>query len=179
MRTNTDAELALDHEDPPLRGVDRSSRPPADTALEFGRFRVLARQRRLVDDGTPIDLRTRAFDLLLALLDGSLVTKDELLSRAWPGAVVAEESLKVQIFALRRRLAMTMTLSEPSSAAAIGSPLPPARRSPECSSAPGAMRAPVKSRAGFPVDFATTTASAIETNAQLRVQIANRRTRRP
>ena len=36
--------------------------------------------------------------------DGSLVTKDELLSRVWPGIVVAEANLKVQIFALRKAL---------------------------------------------------------------------------
>jgi DNA-binding winged helix-turn-helix (wHTH) protein len=83
---------------------DRSSRAAAEAALEFGRFRVLLRQRQLVADGVPIELGTRAFDLLLVLLeaDGSLVTKDELLSRVWPGIVVAEENLKVQISLLRK-----------------------------------------------------------------------------
>ena len=85
---------------------DRSSPTAADTTLAFGRFRVLLRQRQLLADGAPIELGTRAFDLLLVLLeaDGSLVTKDELLSRAWPGIFVAEENLKVQISALRRAL---------------------------------------------------------------------------
>jgi DNA-binding winged helix-turn-helix (wHTH) protein len=85
---------------------DRSSRPPAEPALEFGRFRVLLRQRQLVADGVPIELGTRAFDLLLVLLeaDASLVTKDELMSRVWPGVVVAEENLKTQIFASRKAL---------------------------------------------------------------------------
>src|ERR1700694_2117507 len=86
--------------------VDRSSPAAAAATLEFGRFRVLLRQRQLVADGVPIELGTRAFDLLLVLLeaDGSLVTKDQLLSRVWPGIVVAEENLKVQIFALRKAL---------------------------------------------------------------------------
>src|ERR1700730_13085487 len=85
---------------------DRSSAAAADAVLEFGRFRVLLRQRQLVADGVPIELGTRAFDLLLVLLeaDGSLVTKDELLSCVWPGIVVAEENLKVQISALRKAL---------------------------------------------------------------------------
>jgi len=85
---------------------DRSSQAAAEATLEFGHFRVLLRQRKLVTDGVPIELGTRAFDLLLVLLeaDGSLVTKDELLSRAWPGIFVAEENLKVQISALRRAL---------------------------------------------------------------------------
>jgi DNA-binding winged helix-turn-helix (wHTH) protein len=86
--------------------MDRSSSAAADTMLEFGRFRVLLRQRQLVADGVPIELGTRALDLLLVLLeaDGALVTKDELLSRVWPGIVVAEENLKVQISALRKAL---------------------------------------------------------------------------
>ena len=86
--------------------MDRSSPAAADKTLAFGRFRVRLRQRQLVADGVPIELGTRAFDLLLVLLeaDGSLVTKDELLSRVWPGIVVAEENLKVQISALRKAL---------------------------------------------------------------------------
>ena len=85
---------------------DRSSRTAAEATLEFGRFRALLRQRQLVADGVPIELGTRAFDLLLVLLeaDGSLVTKDELLNRVWPGILVAEENLKVQICALRKAL---------------------------------------------------------------------------
>ena len=83
-----------------------SSPAAADATLEFGRFRVLLRQRQLVADSGPIELGTRALDLLLVLLeaDGSLVTKDELMSRVWPGIVVAEENLKVQILALRKAL---------------------------------------------------------------------------
>ena len=78
----------------------------ADAALEFGRFRVLLRGRRLIADGIPLELGTRAFDLLLVLLeaDGALVTKEELLDRVWPGVVVCEQSLKVQISALRQAL---------------------------------------------------------------------------
>jgi DNA-binding winged helix-turn-helix (wHTH) protein len=55
----------------------RSSRPAAETAIEFGRFHVLPRQRQLLADGVPTGLGTRAFDLLLLLLeaDGALVTK--------------------------------------------------------------------------------------------------------
>jgi DNA-binding winged helix-turn-helix (wHTH) protein len=85
---------------------DRSSRAAAEATLEFGRFRVLLRQRQLVADGVPIELGTRALDILLALLeaDGSLVTKDELSRLVWLGIVVSEANLKVQICALRRAL---------------------------------------------------------------------------
>jgi DNA-binding winged helix-turn-helix (wHTH) protein len=92
--------------EPALYRVNRLSPAAAPEALEFGRFQVLLRQRQLIADGVPIELGTRAFDLLLALLEanGSLVTKDELMSRVWPGIVVAEENLKVQTSALRKAL---------------------------------------------------------------------------
>jgi DNA-binding winged helix-turn-helix (wHTH) protein len=74
--------------------------------VEFGRFRILLRRRLLLADGKPVELGTRAFDVLLVLLeaDGLLVTKDELLRRVWPGIVVTEENLKVQISAVRKAL---------------------------------------------------------------------------
>jgi DNA-binding winged helix-turn-helix (wHTH) protein len=106
MTTITYAEPALYRENPPPHGTNWSSPTTADATLEFGRFRVLLRQRQLVADGVTIELGTRALDLLLVLLeaDGSLVTKDELVSRVWPGIVVAEENLKVQMSALRKAL---------------------------------------------------------------------------
>jgi hypothetical protein len=87
MFTNTDAEPAPYQENSRPRGATRSRPTTADATLEFGQFRVLLRRRQLVADGMPIELGTRAFDLLLVLLDadGSLVTKGELLSRVWPG----------------------------------------------------------------------------------------------
>ena len=84
----------------------------ADAALEFGRFRVLLRRRRLLADGIPVVLGTRAFDLLLVLLeaDGALLTKEELFRRVWPDLAVSEGSLKVQISALRKALAADRNL---------------------------------------------------------------------
>ena len=83
-----------------------SSWAVATAALEFGRFRVLLRQRRLLADGVPVELGTRALDLLMVLIeaDGALVSKDELLALAWPGIFVDETNIKVQISALRRAL---------------------------------------------------------------------------
>src|SRR5271165_2212908 len=88
-------------------GVSWSGRATAASAdLEFGRFRVLLRRRQLLADGVSVELGTRAFDLLLALLeaDGSLVTKEELISRVWPSVVVSAENLKFQVSALRKAL---------------------------------------------------------------------------
>jgi DNA-binding winged helix-turn-helix (wHTH) protein len=105
---NTSAYPAPDlwRESPPPHRSSSWSSERADAALEFGRFRVLLRRRQLLADGIPVELSTRAFDLLLVLLeaDGSLVTKNELLRRVWPGIGVAEENLKVQMCALRKGL---------------------------------------------------------------------------
>src|SRR5436190_19273590 len=91
----------------PLRqGGNASHRAAAGEAPEFRRFRVLLRRRQLLADGVPVELGTRAFDLLLVLLeaDGSLVTKEELMSRVWPGIVVSEEDIKLQVSLLRKAL---------------------------------------------------------------------------
>lgn len=106
MTTSSYATPAFYRESPPPHGAYSSSPAAADATAEFGRFRVLLRRRQLVADGVPIELGARGFDLLLALVeaDGSLVTKEELMSRVWPGIVVAEENLKVQISLLRKAL---------------------------------------------------------------------------
>jgi FixJ family two-component response regulator/DNA-binding winged helix-turn-helix (wHTH) protein len=77
-----------------------------DAVIRFGRFCVLPRARRLLVDGQPVELGSRAFDLLMVLIGapGILVTKKEIISRVWPETVVEESNLKVQMSALRRVL---------------------------------------------------------------------------
>ena len=106
MNTKAYPEAALCRKSPLANRATCRSSVRDDAALEFGRFRVLLRQRWLLADGVPVELGSRAFDLLRALLeaDGALVTKDELFDRVWPGIVVSEENLKVQISALRKAL---------------------------------------------------------------------------
>ena len=88
------------------QGVNTSHPPTTGEALEFRRFRVLLRRRQLLADGIPVELGTRTFDVLMVLLeaDGALVTKQELLSRVWPGVVVVEENIKFHVAALRKAL---------------------------------------------------------------------------
>jgi predicted ATPase/DNA-binding winged helix-turn-helix (wHTH) protein len=78
----------------------------APVAFAFTRFRVLPHRRELLADGVPVNLPGRAFDILMALVraSGNLVTKDQLLSAAWPNVVVEENALQVQISALRKAL---------------------------------------------------------------------------
>ncbi len=75
-------------------------------SCRFGRFELRPTERQLLIDGAPATLGARAFDVLLTLVErrGRLITKDELLDAAWPGLVVEENNLQVQISTLRRLL---------------------------------------------------------------------------
>ncbi len=55
-------------------------------------------------DGQPVLLGARGFDLLLRLIEHRerVMAKDELLALVWPGLVVGENNLTVQISALRK-----------------------------------------------------------------------------
>ncbi len=77
-----------------------------DHNIVFGRFRLRIRQRELLADNLPTGLGPRGIEILLALIErqGGLVTKSELLLRAWPGQIVDEHNLPVQVSALRKAL---------------------------------------------------------------------------
>jgi predicted ATPase/DNA-binding winged helix-turn-helix (wHTH) protein len=79
----------------------------APTAIEFGRFSVFPHRRQLFTEGRPIELGGRAFEVLLVLIEasGAVVSKDTLMSRVWADRPVEENSLQVQISALRRAFA--------------------------------------------------------------------------
>ncbi|MGY2735072.1 ATP-binding protein [Sphingomonas sp. UYP23] len=72
----------------------------------FGPFRLSAAERTLTRDGVPLPLGSRAFDILLALVEraGSLVAKADLMQIAWPATTVIESNLTVHVAALRRIL---------------------------------------------------------------------------
>jgi predicted ATPase/DNA-binding winged helix-turn-helix (wHTH) protein len=77
-----------------------------ETSYKFGPVEVRPANRLLLVDGHPTPVGARAFDVLIALIDrrGRLVTKNELLDIAWPGLVVEENNLQVQISTLRKHL---------------------------------------------------------------------------
>jgi TolB-like protein/DNA-binding winged helix-turn-helix (wHTH) protein/cytochrome c-type biogenesis protein CcmH/NrfG/rhodanese-related sulfurtransferase len=74
--------------------------------FEFGRFRLDRTTRVLSENGKPIAISSRAFDILhfLILNRDRIVTKDEIISRVWQGMIVDENNLAVQISSLRRAL---------------------------------------------------------------------------
>ncbi len=74
--------------------------------FRFGPFRLVPGRRELLLNGAPVQVGTRAFDLLLALVKrkGELATKDQLMAEVWPGTIVEENNLQVQMSALRKVL---------------------------------------------------------------------------
>ncbi len=72
----------------------------------FGQVEIRPAERRILIDGQPANVGARAFDVLLALIDrrDRVVSKDELLDLVWPGLVVEENNLQVQVSTLRKLL---------------------------------------------------------------------------
>jgi predicted ATPase/DNA-binding winged helix-turn-helix (wHTH) protein len=78
-----------------------------EMTFSFGPFRLLPRQHLLLQDDNPVPLGSRAFEILVALVEraGELLDRNSLEARAWPGITVEESNLRAQITALRRVLA--------------------------------------------------------------------------
>ncbi|HKQ80060.1 MAG TPA: AAA-like domain-containing protein [Blastocatellia bacterium] len=82
---------------------------PTTHFYEFGPFRLDAIKRLLLRDGEVVPLKSKDFELLLALVEGSgqALGKEDLMKRVWPDSVVEEGNLSVHIFNLRRTLGET------------------------------------------------------------------------
>jgi len=100
--------------------ASEGKRSSSARSAEFGSFRLFPTERRLVRKGQNIVLGSRAFDILVILLEraGEIVTKQELISRVWPGISIEESSLRVHIAGLRKALNVEGT----SSAYVVNSP---------------------------------------------------------
>src|ERR1700677_4148717 len=72
----------------------------------FGPFRLLPEERVLLENGNAVRVGGRALDILTALVvrSGTLISKEELISYAWPRTRVEEANLRVHIRALRNAL---------------------------------------------------------------------------
>jgi DNA-binding winged helix-turn-helix (wHTH) protein len=73
---------------------------------EFGPFRLEVKERRLLRDGQPVQLRAKVFDTLRVLVEnhGRLVGKEEMMKALWPSAVVEEGNLAHNLAVLRKTL---------------------------------------------------------------------------
>jgi predicted ATPase/DNA-binding winged helix-turn-helix (wHTH) protein len=72
----------------------------------FGPFELVPNERSLTIEARPISLGSRAFDILVALVERApeVVSQRELISRAWPDLVVVDASLRVHLVRLRKTL---------------------------------------------------------------------------
>jgi DNA-binding winged helix-turn-helix (wHTH) protein len=72
----------------------------------FGPFLLQPERQLLANLDGPVRIGGRALDLLTLLVEraGELVSKQELMARAWPDTFVEEGNLKVNIAGLRRAL---------------------------------------------------------------------------
>ena len=75
-------------------------------SYRFGTVEIRPAERQILVEGKPASVGARAFDLLLTLIErrDRVVTKDELFELVWPGLVVEENNLHVQVSTLRKIL---------------------------------------------------------------------------
>jgi Tol biopolymer transport system component/DNA-binding winged helix-turn-helix (wHTH) protein len=73
---------------------------------EFGAFRIDTVNRLLLNNGEPVQLKAKAIDTLLLLVEhnGEVVEKDELMQDLWPDSFVEEGNLTQNIYMLRKAL---------------------------------------------------------------------------
>ena len=79
---------------------------PSAGEYSFGDFRLRPSERTLTKRGEPVRVGSRAFDLLLVLVERCerVVSKNELLELVWASVVVEENNLQVHISTLRKLL---------------------------------------------------------------------------
>jgi DNA-binding winged helix-turn-helix (wHTH) protein len=76
------------------------------TIFASGGCEIDLARRELRMGGAPTPVGSRAFEIVVLLVQaaGELVTKDELMDRVWPGAIVLENTIQVHIASVRRAL---------------------------------------------------------------------------
>jgi len=76
------------------------------SAISFGPFRLLPKERLLERNGIPVHIGGRALDILILLAErhGEVVNKRELVERVWADINVDEGSLRFHVTALRKAL---------------------------------------------------------------------------
>jgi DNA-binding winged helix-turn-helix (wHTH) protein len=74
--------------------------------LRFGSFALYRNERLLLDGTDPVQIGSRALEILIALVNraGHVVSKEDLIAQVWPQTFVEETNLRVHIAALRRAL---------------------------------------------------------------------------
>ena len=72
----------------------------------FGSFQLIPDRRLLLDQGRPVSLGSRAYDILTMLVGaaGETFSNSQIMDRVWPGVHVDEGALRVHIAGLRKTL---------------------------------------------------------------------------
>jgi len=80
--------------------------PAADGTFAFGPFRLSPARQLLLEGEKTLRVGSRALEILKVLVEhaGTLVSKEDLVARVWPGTFVEEGNLRVHMAALRRAL---------------------------------------------------------------------------
>lgn len=91
------------------RSVSGSLDAQSPLPITFGHFYLLPAQRLLLKSGTPVELGSRALDVLIALVDhaGEVISNRDLIRTVWQDVIVDESCLRVHISALRKALSCT------------------------------------------------------------------------
>jgi predicted ATPase/DNA-binding winged helix-turn-helix (wHTH) protein len=93
------------------------SEASANLVYAYEQWEIDLGRRELRSRGIPVPLGGRAFEIVMVLVQSAtqLVTKDHMMERVWPGAIVGEGTLHVHISAVRKALgpdrAMLKTVS--------------------------------------------------------------------
>ena len=76
------------------------------TIYEFGPFRIDLERYLLLRDDKTVPLSPKVFETLIFLIEhrGTVVKKDDIMSRIWPDTFVEESNLAQNIFLLRKAL---------------------------------------------------------------------------
>jgi len=76
------------------------------TIYAFDKFQLDTQKRLLLREGQPVQLTSKAVDLLIALIEsgGREITKDELMERVWSNQIVEDANLTVTMSHIRKAL---------------------------------------------------------------------------
>ena len=130
-------------------------------SIRFENWEIRPSERTVLFDGKRVALGSRAFDVLLILVRraGAVVTKRELIDLAWPGLVVEENNLSVQVAALRKALGAKSISTAPGVGYRLSAPqrrtsAPSVEKGPDSPRSRGVRRSVASELFGRDVDIA-------------------------
>ncbi len=120
--------------------------------IRFLDFSFNDQMRRLTQGTKDVAIGARAFDLLSHLISNRdrVVSRDEIMDIVWPGIVVGENNLNVQVANLRRLLGANAITTVPGRGLRFGLDVEMDAQSPELSERPSVVILPFSNLCGDP-----------------------------